>query len=271
MYYIYTDHLNTPRAITDTANNLQWIWENKEAFGNNLPTEVVTGFNFNFRLPGQYFDSETNLNYNIHRDYNPVWGRYMSSDPLGLSAGINTYGYVGGNSLMGSDSLGLSAKDVELIRNLFNQNIKDMVKDGRRLAGRGDTNNNNEIVDRCNVNVNAMSLSFNNFLLEKTPFGTVCTEADKKLEYCEGQSTILHGVLNTNMKKYDDLWKFEMQSGPGHFWLVGVSSNEKDPILWMDSWKEEFSVGKRCKGCNGIAGSFFISPLPSKPIDIRGK
>ena len=108
LYYIYTDHLNTPRAITDTANNLQWTWENKEAFGNNLPNEVIAGFKFNFRLPGQYFDSETNLNYNIHRDYNPVWGRYMSSDPLGLAAGINTYGYVSGNSLVFSDKLGLN-------------------------------------------------------------------------------------------------------------------------------------------------------------------
>ena len=107
LYYIYADHLNTPRAITDIANNLQWTWENKEAFGNNLPTEVVSGFKFNFRLPGQYFDSRTNLNYNIHRDYNPVWGRYMSSDPLGLAAGINTYGYVSGNSLVFSDRLGL--------------------------------------------------------------------------------------------------------------------------------------------------------------------
>ena len=43
----------------------------------------------------------------MNRDYNPVWGRYMSSDPLGLAAGINTYGYVSGNSLGFSDRLGL--------------------------------------------------------------------------------------------------------------------------------------------------------------------
>ena len=110
LYYIYTDHLNTPRAITDTANNMQWVWENKEAFGNNAPTEIVSGFKFNLRFPGQYFDNETNLNYNIHRDYNPVWGRYTTSDPLGLAAGINTYGYVGGNSLGLSDKLGLFTK-----------------------------------------------------------------------------------------------------------------------------------------------------------------
>ena len=107
LYYIYTDHLNTPRAITDTANNMQWVWENKEAFGNNAPNEIISGFKFNLRFPGQYFDNETNLNYNIHRDYNPVWGRYTTSDPLGLAAGINTYGYVGGNSLGLSDDSGL--------------------------------------------------------------------------------------------------------------------------------------------------------------------
>lgn len=109
IYYIYTDHLNTPRAITDVNNNLQWTWENKEAFGNNQPDENIGGtqFNFNFRFPGQYFDIETGLNYNINRDYNPVWGRYVTSDPLGLSAGLNTYVYVDGNGLKYSDKLGL--------------------------------------------------------------------------------------------------------------------------------------------------------------------
>ena len=89
---------------------MQWVWENKEAFGNNPPNEVVSGFKFNLRFPGQYFDNETNLNYNIHRDYNPVWGKYTTSDPLGLAAGINTYGYVSGNSLGLSDKLGFKAE-----------------------------------------------------------------------------------------------------------------------------------------------------------------
>jgi filamentous hemagglutinin len=42
------------------------------------------------------------------RDYNPALGRYAQSDPLGLAAGVNTYGYVGQNPLWAIDPLGLT-------------------------------------------------------------------------------------------------------------------------------------------------------------------
>lgn len=54
---------------------------------------------FPIRHAGQYYDQEVNLFYNYFRDYDPVTGRYVESDPIGLDGGLNTYGYVDSNPL----------------------------------------------------------------------------------------------------------------------------------------------------------------------------
>ena len=56
------------------------------------------------RLYGQ--ESGTHCNY--YRNYDPGIGRYVQSDPIGLAAGINTYGYVKNNPLGKADRLGLA-------------------------------------------------------------------------------------------------------------------------------------------------------------------
>jgi RHS repeat-associated protein len=61
------------------------------------------------RFPGQYFDEETGLNYNVNRDYDSATGRYIESDPLGLRAGLSTYAYVGGDPIERMDPFGKAA------------------------------------------------------------------------------------------------------------------------------------------------------------------
>lgn len=76
----------------------------------NVPDENPSGlgaFDLPLRLPGQYFDKETNLHYNYFRDYDPSIGRYGKSDPIGLRGGLNTYLYVNGNPLKLIDPVGL--------------------------------------------------------------------------------------------------------------------------------------------------------------------
>ncbi|ULU27848.1 RHS repeat-associated core domain-containing protein [Dyella terrae] len=47
-------------------------------------------------LPGQYYDAESGLNYNVHRDYEVATGRYIQSDPIGIEGGLNSYLYANG-------------------------------------------------------------------------------------------------------------------------------------------------------------------------------
>ena len=96
MYFIHTDHLNTPRAIYNQSQQLVWRWDQTDPFGGTPPNENPSGlggFTCNLRFPGQYFDKETNLHYNYFRDYEPGIGRYIQSDPIGLEGGVITYTY----------------------------------------------------------------------------------------------------------------------------------------------------------------------------------
>ena len=109
LYYIYPDHLDTPRVVVNVANNIVWRWDSSDPFG-SLPADAnpsgLGSFTFNLRFPGQYFSQETGLHYNFYRDYDPGTGRYIESDPVGLNGGINTYAYVGGNPIASVTSWG---------------------------------------------------------------------------------------------------------------------------------------------------------------------
>jgi len=108
-YYILTDHLNTPRKVTNSTGTVLWSW-NSDAFGTTPANQDVDGngtdFEFNLRFPGQYFDKESGQHYNYFRDYESGTGRYLESDPIGLDGGLNNYSYVLNNSLINFDQKG---------------------------------------------------------------------------------------------------------------------------------------------------------------------
>jgi len=110
LFYIVTDHLATPKAVLDQSQTTVWT-QTSTPFGitdiNEDPDGDGQAFSLDARFPGQYADAETGLSYNYFRDYDPSLGRYVQSDPIGLAAGINSYGYVGGSPLRNSDAYGL--------------------------------------------------------------------------------------------------------------------------------------------------------------------
>ncbi|MFE1574157.1 RHS repeat-associated core domain-containing protein [Comamonas odontotermitis] len=124
LYAIHADHLSTPRRLTNQQGQVAWQWL-LTGFGEVSPTTGARGYvqadspvagslpsyapevTFNLRYPGQQWDEETQLSYNVNRYYGPQEGRYIQADPIGLAGGWNRFGYVGGNPLNGTDRLGL--------------------------------------------------------------------------------------------------------------------------------------------------------------------
>ena len=105
-YYI-NDHLGTPQQLVNQNQEVTWAAD-YQAFGEaSIEAEVITN---NHRFPGQYYDQESGLHYNWNRYYEPNTGRYITSDPIGLNGGMNTFGYVGGNPLYWYDRTGLAAQ-----------------------------------------------------------------------------------------------------------------------------------------------------------------
>ena len=106
--YVHADALGVPRALVDATGAIFWQWDYaNNPFGEQAPTS--TGYEFNLRFPGQYFDAESGLNYNHHRYYEPAMGRYLQHDPAGLSAGPNPYAYVSGRPMASIDPAGLAS------------------------------------------------------------------------------------------------------------------------------------------------------------------
>ncbi|UGQ47857.1 RHS repeat-associated core domain-containing protein [Massilia endophytica] len=111
VHYIYADHIETPRLIISAeTSKVVWRWDSADPYGVSPPVEGMPGggtFSYTPRFPGQYYDRETNLYYNVNRDYNPQTGSYVQSDPIGLAGSINTYAYADGNPLQRVDFYGL--------------------------------------------------------------------------------------------------------------------------------------------------------------------
>ena len=90
--WVHGGHLGVPLVITDPSGNAV-----------TTPGDYLApGF------PGQS-RVLADLYYNRYRDYDPVTGRYIQADPIGLGGGSNDYGYVEGNPINRVDPWGLQA------------------------------------------------------------------------------------------------------------------------------------------------------------------
>jgi RHS repeat-associated protein len=103
-FYSVNDPIGTPERLVDDKGELacdlrRLAWgATEEAPGRKASTRI--------RFQGQYEDEETGLSYNRHRYYAADTASFLSSDPIGLSGGLRSFGYAP-NPIDWVDPLGL--------------------------------------------------------------------------------------------------------------------------------------------------------------------
>ncbi|ECF5956714.1 type IV secretion protein Rhs [Salmonella enterica subsp. salamae] len=113
IHLYHCDHRGLPLALVNAEGKADWSAE-YDAWGNVLRENNPHNLKQLIRLPGQQCDEETGLYYNRHRYYDPLQGRYITQDPIGLRGGWNLYQYPL-NPVQYTDSLGLCVEDLCII------------------------------------------------------------------------------------------------------------------------------------------------------------
>jgi RHS repeat-associated protein len=107
---VLTDHLETPVAVA-TRRGIRRL-EPHGVWGERAPIQEGSP-PLPLHFPGQWWDNESGLYYSLYRYYDPSVARFISPDPLRVSAGLNLYAYTG-NPVNRADPLGLNPSDIAL-------------------------------------------------------------------------------------------------------------------------------------------------------------
>lgn len=79
-------------------------------------TKLGGSFDADFGFTGHYYHALSKLYLTLHRAYNPTFGGWLSRDPIAERGGLNLYGYVFDDPISRTDSLGLEADTIEVIK-----------------------------------------------------------------------------------------------------------------------------------------------------------
>ena len=112
IHLYHCDHRGLPQALISPEGETAWCGEYDE-WGNLLGETSAQHLQQSLRLPGQQYDEESGLYYNRNRYYDPLQGRYITQDPIGLKGGWNLYAYPL-NPVQRGDPLGLSGETLVL-------------------------------------------------------------------------------------------------------------------------------------------------------------
>ena len=112
-YFALSDHLGSVHAMVDESGTIVESYR-FDAWGRvlgvyngsgNTLTESAIGNRILWQ--GREYSWKTGLYYFRARWYDPITGRWMSNDPIGISGGLNQYCFCGNNPVNFTDPMGL--------------------------------------------------------------------------------------------------------------------------------------------------------------------
>jgi RHS repeat-associated protein len=112
-YYALTDHLGSVHALVNSSGTVVESYR-YDAWGKVLGVYDADGkplsesaVGNNYLWQGRWYSWETGLYYFRARWYDPVTGRWLSKDPIGISGGLNQYVFCRNNPVNRRDPLGM--------------------------------------------------------------------------------------------------------------------------------------------------------------------
>ena len=123
-----TDLLGSTVALTDSSGVVQTTY-GYDPYGNTSQSGAANDNQYQFT--GRQNDG-TGLYYYRARYYNPVWGRFVSEDPIGLAGGMNLYAYASADPTQYSDPYGRQAW-AEFLGGRLPPIIESFIKLGARI------------------------------------------------------------------------------------------------------------------------------------------
>jgi len=111
-YYVIKDHLGSVHALVDaTGNTIEQYrfdaWGRTTVYDGVGSPLAQSAFGNRYVWQGREISWVTGLYYFRARWYDSVIGRWLSSDPIGISGGLNQYGFGGNNPVHYRDPSGL--------------------------------------------------------------------------------------------------------------------------------------------------------------------
>jgi RHS repeat-associated protein len=138
-YYAIRDHLGSVQAMVNTNGTIVESYEFDAwgkllgVFNNNGLPQAQSGIGNRYLWQGREYSGNTGLYFFRSRWYDPITGRWLSNDPIGISGGLNQYVFCSDNPVNKRDPLGLRT-DNESSNTTSDPTFSDVAKEAWKAA-----------------------------------------------------------------------------------------------------------------------------------------